>query len=291
MNLNQRDKPPRAQHRHHGLTLSNKNMSKDADVKTASLSLAAKPLAHSNGDRFGTFDLWHRSCRETPTCGILTNNDRGKPTVGFQVLLSSEDKRLPYIPIEGITLFDCLTSLPDLSEFMGTLGELSNVIRAQLTVDQVITGDTQWVIKFNLAIHPSRSELYSKFINNIKIRPDLVDGVFFYDYESYGTINFRITQDTPTAPLHYSFPNGSMLHKNEVRFWPEERPLNEFGYYYVALYIVGNYARCFPDKWLHDVEVNSPLALAVAALLHSAAQRMALLTYGELSRVYQVVDD
>jgi hypothetical protein len=66
---------------------------------------------------------------------------------------------------------------------------------------------------------------------------------------------------------------------------------NEFGYIYLALYILGNYARYYPDKWLADVEKNSPLALAVDEFIHVVEQRLALLTYGELARTYFVPDD
>ena len=69
----------------------------------------------------------------------------------------------------------------------------------------------------------------------------------------------------------------------EVRLWPCNQPLNEFGFIYVALYIVGNYARYYPDLWMRDVERSSPLSLVIEELLAMAAQRMPLLTLSELA--------
>lgn len=89
----------------------------------------------------------------------------------------------------------------------------------------------------------------------------------------------------------FSVPNGSMWRKSETRFWPVQEPLNEFGYLYAALFIAGSYARYYPDKWLWDVEQNSPLALAIEQVVNIAEQRMALLACSELSRTYLVLDD
>jgi uncharacterized membrane protein YiaA len=75
-----------------------------------------------------------------------------------------------------------------------------------------------------------------------------------------------------------------------MRFWPGKVHLNEFGFYYVAMYILGNYARYYPDKWLRDVERATPLALAAERLLSVARDRMPLLALSEMSRSYFVLE-
>ena len=72
------------------------------------------------------------------------------------------------------------------------------------------------------------------------------------------------------------------------RFFASPHPLNEFGLFYVALYIAGNYARYYPDRWLADVDRATPLALAVEELIAQAEQRVPLLALSELSRNYFV---
>ena len=83
-------------------------------------------------------------------------------------------------------------------------------------------------------------------------------------------------------------PHATTWSTKEIQFWPSEQPLNEFGFIYVALYILGNYARYFPDQWMRDVEQSSPLALAVEELLAMVAVRMPLLTLSEMERTYFV---
>ncbi len=82
-----------------------------------------------------------------------------------------------------------------------------------------------------------------------------------------------------------------MWRKTEARFWLRNEPLNEFGFFYVALFIAGNYARYYPDKWLADVEQSSFLALAIEELLYLAEERVPLLALSELTRAYHIIED
>ena len=75
-----------------------------------------------------------------------------------------------------------------------------------------------------------------------------------------------------------------------MRFWPGAVNLNEFGFYYVGLYILGNYARYFPDRWVRDVERATPIALAAERFLVGAKDRVPLLALSEMSRSYHVVE-
>jgi hypothetical protein len=76
-----------------------------------------------------------------------------------------------------------------------------------------------------------------------------------------------------------------MYNTEEVRFWTDRRCLNEFGYYYVALLIAGNYVRYYPDRWLRDVERSTPLAMAIEQLCAVAEWRVPWLTLSELRRI------
>ena len=95
---------------------------------------------------------------------------------------------------------------------------------------------------------------------------------------------------SPTNPLRITLPASVTWSKDEVRFFSSEHPLNEFGLFYVAMYIAGNYARYYPDKWLADVDRAAPIALAIEELLAQADQRVPLLALSELSRHYFVGD-
>ncbi len=72
--------------------------------------------------------------------------------------------------------------------------------------------------------------------------------------------------------------------------WTNSPPLNEFGYLYVAIYLAGNYARYFPDKWLLDVETSTPLSLAIEELCTMCEWRVPWLALCELDQTLHVQD-
>src|SRR5262249_44400594 len=65
----------RAQHRPHGLSFHVANNPANADLSSSASALAAKPLIRDDSQRFGTFELWHRSAREMSLCGEVTTNN------------------------------------------------------------------------------------------------------------------------------------------------------------------------------------------------------------------------
>lgn len=280
----------RAQNKHHGLTLVAKELAKGThSFKNAADSLIAKPLEHADGSRFGTFDLWHRSAREVPMHGLKTNRHATGTTNAYGLVLIPEDVRLPLLPSEGISLLQCLRSIPGLEEQLFALHETPNIVRGRVTLDQLADGSTKTAI----VIHPNLPGVLSKFYETWKIEPSAVNKMDFAEIGSGLIISWTI------QPLDYVIgnlprimvPQGMMWHHEEVRFWSEPGSLNEFGYLYSALYIVGNYARYYPDRWMRDVEEASSLALVVEHLLDLVGVRMPLLAYSELSRICWVPKD
>jgi hypothetical protein len=85
----------------------------------------ALPLIRDNGERFGTFELWHRSCRELPICGIATtqHSDIGGESVAFAPLLYPDDVRPPLVPKNGLSLLDCLPASPGMLDFLPRYGQ------------------------------------------------------------------------------------------------------------------------------------------------------------------------
>jgi hypothetical protein len=78
-------------------------------------------------------------------------------------------------------------------------------------------------------------------LDNLKIRVDEKDNVNFMELpQQSGIITFWMDQNFVQGGI--KIPNGSTWQRSEIRLWPTLQPLNEFGYLYVALYIVGNYA-------------------------------------------------
>src|SRR5262249_30363468 len=134
-----------------------------------------------------------------------------------------------------------------------------------------------------LTVHPGNAGATSSFFDHFGIPPDAHDRIGITGEFGGDGCSLRWR-----GPLDCAIPSGTMWAANEVRWWPTPVPVNEFGYLYAALYIAGNYARYYPDRWLLDVESSSPLALAMEHLTSTASERMALLTLSELDRTYYI---
>ena len=148
-----------------------------------------------------------------------------------------------------------------------------------------VRGDSEWYATYNLLLHPS--PLNAKIIDRISVDPNIVDHL---DYVEIGTgVQIVIRTDWVNG-LVVPFPPAAMIDKTEWRMWANNPRMNEFGFLYLALFLAGNYARYFPDKWLFDVEVATPLGLAIEELCEISEWRAPWLTLCELDMTLFVRD-
>jgi hypothetical protein len=164
-------------------------------------------------------------------------------------------------------------------------GTRPDVLRARLEQTDFEGGNGR--AKLIVQPHPNAARV-EELRGSIEFHADAVDRVHVRDYPGGFVVEWGWPKGDPPLCV---FPNASMWRKDEIRFFPSGAVLNEFGYLYVGLYILGNYARYYPDRWISDVESGSPLALAAEEFLALAEARMALLTLAELSEVYLVVQE
>jgi hypothetical protein len=272
----------REQHKHHGLTFefANQRGQELTLANHASLLQARPAIRPVNGilERFGTFELWHRTCRALPLVGMLTDYTQGVSLTRFQTIMNQDDRRLPLLPDSGISLLECLSSLPRMRHFVHDFGITPDMVRATITATR--RPDTPEITQ--IVIQPTDQGKVDQLLDNMQFNANSCDLVNLQQLPNGGIITLHGDYG------HCHIQQGLALDTNNTYFWPTERPLNEFGMMYVALYICGNYARYYPDFWIKDVETHSALALAVEELIHVAEKTMALLTLSELSRVYLV---
>jgi hypothetical protein len=136
----------------------------------------------------------------------------------------------------------------------------------------------EWRNILTLTFHPSLQN--ASLLATIKLPPAAVN---FVDCDEIGDgIVIRARNDWVNGWYPLPLPPAAMTRPTEWRMWTNTPPLNEFGYLYVALFIAGNYARYFPDRWLLDVERSTPLSLAIEELCALAEWRTPWLTLSEL---------
>jgi hypothetical protein len=76
----------REQNKHHGLIFQFNRANREyKPLSEAASELVAVPH-EIKGKRIGTFELWHRSCRETPICGLITTQLPTGTQTNFNVI-------------------------------------------------------------------------------------------------------------------------------------------------------------------------------------------------------------
>jgi YaaC-like Protein len=272
----------REQHRHHGLLFKfDGNRLSSDNLRDAASKLAAQRATRDTGEPFGTFELWLRSCRDTQICAQTTRTLIGNNLIRMEVIAEPPDHR-PEIQFERMSLLECIQRLPTMQSFCLENGVGSNILRTTAVryLDQPNrTG------RFEIRIHPVDEVVFRRFIEYLRIKPDCVDRVSFLDLVNGGLLTFTESfMVDQWFPLSMSFPPAQIVFDDEILFWDQPQSLNEFGFFYVALFICGSYARYFPDRWMKDIEVDAPIVQSIEEIVHLAEQRVPLLTLSVLER-------
>jgi hypothetical protein len=288
----------RSEHNHHGLSfrlsVPKGNL---PDLAISASSLRAVPSIKQVGGegpaiRFGTFELWHRNAREYPVTGYGIVNDltQGLTHKTFKIMLTASDERMPLLPESGITLLDCAKHIPAVGTTLARYGLEPSTVPA--ICGETGNGNDNVM---SIMIQPTSNARRDTFISNIRIYPRLIPNYEYREFSTGGEIKYKPDPacefyDNVFKGSTTSFPSGVASDSYRYNFFTELTPLNGFGMYYVALFILSNYARYYPDFWMKDIEGSSPLSILADELLESAASMLPLLTYSELARIYYVAE-
>jgi hypothetical protein len=271
----------RQQHRHHGLLFRERPqaaINNRLDASAAALVAASHVDAH--GERRGTFELWHRSCRELPLVGKITQVlESGLTTTFCGIIIGALDAPLEQLPVDGVSLLQCLRCLPGMADHLEVQGISPLTLRGKAEREQYSPPERTII---RITVHPS--DLATTFFENFSMEAGWVDRTTFRETPGGGGGILELHNDPVNGSVRLRVPHCSPWTDEEIKLWPSGQPLNEFGYLYIALFIAGNYARYFPDKWLMDVESSTPLAVAIEELTELAGWRVPWLCLTELSR-------
>lgn len=265
----------RAEHRHHGLLMTAGEFPSDAALGVSAAALRATPMVRDKR-RKGTFELWHRTAREHPLAGQLRQYEAGGGvTESFRLLLGAIDQGYAALPEQGISLAQALEAIPMLSDEMSAAGLSPAFVRGRCQRDNW-PGEL-WRFNLHLIFHPN--PLNAILLEKINLLPRAINRMSFSEI---GEGLHVVIENDYLEAVNIPLPPAVMVSKDEWRMWTNDPHLNEFGYLYAALFIAGNYARYYPDRWLADVEASTPLSLAIEQLCSLAEWRVPWLALCEL---------
>jgi hypothetical protein len=203
----------RQEHRHHGL-LFVENVSGSKAVRTleqTATQLRALPMEVS-GRRTGTFHLWHTSARESPICGLAsTRHGEGGSTNRVEIILSAADTPFGLLPLSGISLAECLTSIPSLINFVAAEGMAPKIGRGK--VEKYVDLEQTW--QNTIVFHPSAAS--QSLFENLRLAPEWVNFVEITTLPNGFILQYRLNTSSPSRG--FSLPHACMLNSEEFRFW------------------------------------------------------------------------
>lgn len=277
----------RATHNCHGLTLALSSTPKPpTDSLAQSIStLVAKPQLGPDGNPRGTFEVWRRSAREYPlAANFIETHETGTQTT-FTALFVGRDEPPPILSRAGVSLLDCLTNLPYMRESLGRWGVGLNMVRASVQRElHVKSGE----MTTTLITQPADATLLEEFLDRWRMRADYVNAFNVSELPS-GYIARWSGQVSQVGQVgHMSLPHSTCINGRDIYFSCADHGVGEFGYLYLALHMLGNFARYYPDHWLKHIELHSPLASAAIDLCDFSLSRLPLLSLSEMTRRYHV---
>lgn len=276
----------RDQHAHHGLSLvSERDPSKQNALEDSAKALRAAPMTKAEGVRFGTFELWHKGSRETPMVGKWDETfSNGVNQNGWRLMALGSDTRPQQIPERGITLLECFQHTPQMKQLLAQNSITDKLVRASL-FESVInqTGHSR-----SFVAHPANEENIELIKELFFFHPSIIEDLDIIEHKNSFLIRSNHKYEHPVYPT--SLPFGFQMESKEVWLSCDQKFLNEFGIIYYALYILGNYARYYPDRWMVDVEKSSSLSLAVRLFLQIAERRAPILSLSEMNQTWYVVE-
>ena len=277
----------RGQHAHHGLDFRmNGAPSASLAIEQSASSLRAVPLLKKGNERFGTFELWHRISRESPMAGKqnshLANGAGTQETIAIAV---GRDERMPLVPEQGHSLLHCFQYVPAMRDLLFSKGVPTGLGRGVIVLDHHEVSKT---ICSQFIIHPGEGQLQRKVYDGFIYEPRAYEELEIIEVPRGCIIMQRWADDS--RPASVSYPNSFQHQESEIFFCSDNAALNEFGILYFGIFILGNYARYYPDYWMRDVELSSALAVSSERFMDIVEARAPLLTASVLDRVYYLTN-
>jgi len=250
-------------------------------------NFGARPTIDAKGIN-GLFGLWRMLATHTPHYAKQTFRypEGGSritygPTSGVMAL---RDLRYPEVPV---SLLDCLRQIPSMIGALDAYDERSHLCRG--VIEQRCSlkpdGSTETLSR-TFMLHHLTDEAFDDIVSRFRIAARNVPE---FRIEPIGTgLAIMWDADMITPGLsQFSMPEAFADSKEEILFVGSGDHLNEFGYYYVALYIAGMITRYYPHIWIKEMRSNSKASTLIDELVDNALSRVPILTASALEqRIY-----
>jgi hypothetical protein len=278
----------RADHRHHGLSFVISQGLAIRPLEEAIAAIGARPSLLGS-KRTGTFEIWHRLARHLPMVGEFESiREHGIKSTGYEAILHEADVRMPLLAAEGIKFFDAIKYIPEMQAVLLRYGVETGACRAWISRRYAaesarINHENNY--RTNINIQPGNKAHIEKVLERVKCSPSAINAINLIELGD----SAQIIEDCKVRDgLRYwvDYPSGINRTPKEAYLFSDNTCLNEFGMFYVGLFILGNLCRYYPDTWMRILEEDNPFATISSALMDAAFQRIPVLCLSVLGEEY-----
>ncbi|MGR9465899.1 YaaC family protein [Rhizobium leguminosarum] len=252
------------------------------------VDFGARPTTDETGIT-GLFGLWRKLALHLPHYAKQTSR---YPEGGLRITFGPTSsvtalKDLEY-PQTPLSLLDCLQHIPAMRGALDAYDERTKLCRGVIEQHSNLhpDGSTQSLTR-TFMLHHLTDEAFHDVGSKFRIASRAVPE---FRVETIGTglaIVWNADLETPGYYAQFSMPETFAESKEEILFVGSGEHLNEFGYYYVALYIAGMITRYYPHLWIKETRSNSKGSTLIDELVDNALSRVPILTASALEqRIY-----
>ena len=273
----------RDQHSHHGLSFSLNGLKSFSDLDNALSLVCAKPHVAS-GERKGTFHLWHKASREYPIIGKTEVVQADAIINRFEVLAFPNDYPPKDIPESGIRLSECLIVIPGLADYLISIGKTPMLVKSALK-RKVYEGNR---VYSEIVIQPADRKALLEVVKGFEFSASAQHEMNLKDVGGGIIIenNIPLMGLQPNDDVFMNYPTSFQAKRDELYYCASDFNINEFGLYYVSMYMLGNIVRYYPDLWAKSVSAYDEFAYIVDRLLEVVEDRVPKLAASELMGIY-----
>lgn len=260
----------REKHRGHGLQLIFDN-SFDGIFPNHSVKILER----------GTYGAWLNVGVPDPIIGPFSYIEDNTTATGYGVILSSDTLNRDILSQGSISISEVFQHDVFIEGKLKPFGAKTKTVRVMVSHKDEISIANGKRRYFNIAIQPSRSELYEELINDISISPNLFEDMVTIDIDN-GVIIKILSPFREGASIR--MPNGSNRNKENFYICVGKTYTNCFGNQFLGSYILGMLCRYYPEYWQKELENHTSLSTISDIFLSNA------LIYSPL-HILSVLDD
>ncbi|WP_434710626.1 hypothetical protein NMA58_13710 [Rhizobium sp. YTUHZ045] len=239
----------------------------------------------------GLFGLWRQLSTHLPHYGKHTTFYPPKNSE-WSAAITSKVSNLSSLPMPDrpITLMECLKHIPAMRPALDAYGDQSSLCRGVITQSR-----TSWPdggisnVQRQFLLYGQTDEVYQDILERFRLAPNVVPEFEFEQIGSGIAVTWKAHPDFVDV-ANFSMPEIFAHSLDRLFFVGSGEYLNEFGYYYSALYVAGMVTRYFPHIWIKELRRNSKGAVLINELVDHALLRVPVLAASALERRVFIYD-